>query len=188
MGDGEARERFCRECIEENRDLVDLLERSRPQLTTTVIHGDPKAANFLFDLDKRRAVSLIDLDTVMEGLLLHDLGDCLRSCCNPLGEEVDDPRDAVFDPERFAALLEGYAASAGELLAKADRELLVEATRLICFELGLRFFSDHLAGNRYFKIKRPNQNLHRAMIQFYLLRSMDNNRSRLEQLVKIHLP
>ncbi len=69
--------------IEELRPSASILEQARDRLSHRVIHGDPKAANFLFAADTDRAVSLIDFDTVKPGLLLHDLGDCLRSCCNP---------------------------------------------------------------------------------------------------------
>ncbi len=173
-------ERRCAGLIEEFRPLARLLEEQRDVLSERVIHGDPKAANFLFAAEGDTAISLIDLDTVKPGLLLHDLGDCLRSCCNPLGEGHDDVEAIRFVPELFTALMRGYLEQAGDLLGVADRALLVSAAAVISFELGLRFFSDHLAGNRYFTITRPNQNLHRALVQLQLCQSILGQQQQLE--------
>lgn len=180
-------ERFCRDLIESLRSSVSLLEDARDRLSLRVIHGDPKAANFLFAEDEDRAISLIDFDTVKPGLLLHDLGDCLRSCCNTLGEAPPEPIATTFDPELFQALLAGYLDLAGHLLTPGDRELLVAATALISFELGLRFFTDHLAGDRYFKVGRRGDNLRRALVQFHLHRSISNQREDLEQRLALLL-
>ena len=177
MGPNEQR---CAESVEGLRPLARLLEDARGRLSHRVIHGDPKVANFLFDQHSDRAVSLIDLDTVKPGLLLHDIGDCLRSCCNPLGEGYADPGAIAFVPELFSALMRGYVGQAGELLGPADREFLVRSAAVISFELGLRFFTDHLAGNHYFKVQRPGQNLHRAGIQLQLSQSILAQREELE--------
>lgn len=174
-------EALCRIVIEEARPLTDILERARDQLTCQVIHGDPKCANFLFAADSDQAISLIDFDTVKPGLLLHDLGDCLRSACNPRGEAPARPGDAEFNPELFSALLQGYLEEAGHLLGAADRALLVEAVKLISFELGLRFFTDHLLGDRYFRVTRPGDNLHRALVQFHLHRQIAARQEQLEE-------
>ncbi len=99
----------CRECIDRRRFDVFLLENARKQgrIRQQVIHGDPKVANFLFAAGTNQVISLIDLDTVKPGLLLHDIGDCIRSCCNPLGEEIENPDDIIFNPELFAAVRDG---------------------------------------------------------------------------------
>jgi Ser/Thr protein kinase RdoA (MazF antagonist) len=174
----------CRDFINERRQDVFLLENARKQGTVRqqVIHGDPKVANFLFSRDLSRVISLIDLDTVKPGLLLHDIGDCLRSCCNPLGEEVREPGDVAFAQDLFAAMLAGYFENGSDLLTVADKRLIVDSVRLISFELGLRFYSDHLAGNRYFKVEKPKQNLFRARVQFALVRSIE---SKYTELIKI---
>ena len=166
----------CRDFIDERRMDVSLLEDARKQgsVRQQVIHGDPKVANFLFSRDLRRVISLIDLDTVKPGLLLHDIGDCLRSCCNPSGEEIWEPDDVVFDQDFFAAMLAGYFENASDLLTVIDKHLIVDSVRLISFELGLRFYSDYLAGNRYFKVENPGQNLFRARVQFALVRSIES--------------
>ena len=174
----------CRDFIDERRMDVSLLEDARKQgsVRQQVIHGDPKVANFLFSRDLRRVISLIDLDTVKPGLLLHDIGDCLRSCCNPSGEEIWEPDDVVFDQDFFAAMLAGYFENASELLTVTDKRLIVGSVRLISFELGLRFYSDHLAGNRYFKVESPGQNLFRARVQFALVRSIESKYTELKKI------
>ncbi len=174
----------CRDCIEIHRQDVGILEQARQQGTVQqqVIHGDPKIANFLFSRNGCEVVSLIDLDTVKPGLLLHDLGDCFRSCCNPLGEEVDSTDAVVFEPALFAAMLQGYCSTAGELLMAADKRLLVDSARLISFELGLRFYTDYLQGNPYFKVQYPDHNLFRARIQFALVRSIENQYTELKRI------
>ncbi|CAK8722655.1 MAG: Phosphotransferase enzyme family protein [Candidatus Electronema aureum] len=176
----------CRDFINERRADMRLLEDARQigKITEQTIHGDPKVGNFLFSWDKKRVISLVDLDTVKPGLLLHDLGDCLRSCCNPLGEEVQNLDEVIFDQELFAAVLAGYLFHAADLLQPGDWQLLVDSVRLMSLELGLRFYSDYLAGSRYFKADHPHQNLFRARVQFALVRSIENQYSELTVIVK----
>ncbi len=176
----------CADFIHDRRKDVSLLEDASQQgvVRQQVVHGDPKVANFLFSRDGSRVISLIDLDTVKPGLLLHDIGDCLRSCCNQQGEEVTTPEDVVFDQTLFAAMLDGYFIHGIDLLTDRDKELLIDSVRLISFELGLRFYSDHLVGNRYFKTNRPGQNLFRAQIQFALVRSIENQYTELMERVE----
>ncbi len=172
----------CRDSITTRRQDVFLLEDARSQglLRQQTIHGDPKAANFLFAADSSRVISLIDLDTVKPGLLLHDIGDCLRSCCNRGGEEKQ--ADVRFDQELFTSLLQGYFSSAADLVTEVDKRLIVDAARLISFELGLRFYTDYLAGNRYFKVNHPAQNLFRAQVQFALVQSIEDQYTELNQI------
>ncbi len=180
-------ERFCAACIEEHRCLATALSGKGGALRRQVIHGDPKVANFLFAPGSDRVVSLIDLDTVAPGLLLHDLGDCLRSCCNRQGEEHADPTETRFDTDLFSAVLAGYAQVAESLPGSADRDLLPTAVRVITFELGLRFFTDHLQGDRYFAVDRPGHNLHRALVQFHLLRSIRDQHDELARCCRERL-
>ncbi|WLE96538.1 MAG: aminoglycoside phosphotransferase family protein [Candidatus Electrothrix communis] len=176
----------CRVFIERHRQDAFLLETARQQKSVRqqVIHADPKVANFLFSVDTKRVISLVDLDTVRPGLLLHDIGDCLRSCCNPLGEEVDNPEDILFRADFFASTVKGYLATAADLLTPEDKCLLVNSIWLISFELGLRFYSDYLVNNCYFKVNYPEQNLFRARIQFALARSITGQYDRLCALIR----
>jgi len=174
----------CLDFIQDRRKDVSLLEDSRQQgeITQQVIHGDPKVANFLFSKDGSRVTSLIDLDTVRPGLLLHDIGDCLRSCCNPAGEEIHNRETVRFSPELFSAALTGYFQVASALISSADHRLLVDSVRLISFELGLRFYTDYLNGNTYFKVEHKKHNLFRARIQFALVQSIEEQYSELENI------
>ncbi len=176
----------CRVVIDQHRNDISFLEKAHQQrsIRQQVIHADPKVANFLFSSNKNQVVSLVDLDTVRPGLLLHDIGDCLRSCCNPLGEEVEDPDKIIFHADFFAAAVNGYLATAANLLTAEDKRLLVNSVWLISFELGLRFYSDYLINNCYFKVDYPEQNLFRARIQFALAHSIEQQYDRLCAIIQ----
>lgn len=174
---------FCTDFIQQRRSLASKLADTSHALHYGVIHGDPKVDNFLFDHTGNKVVSLIDLDTVKPGLLLHDLGDGLRSCCNTRGETTVHFDKILFDPDLFHSWLAGYFAETGSLLGKVDRQHIVDFVRLITFELGLRFYSDYLDGNKYFKVRFPEQNLQRAMVQFYLVQSIEKQWDHLQSLV-----
>ncbi|MBU4261869.1 MAG: aminoglycoside phosphotransferase family protein [Proteobacteria bacterium] len=165
--------RFCHDFITRRRALAHVLEDAGKEgkLFNRPIHGDPKLSNILFDEQTGRAVSLIDLDTVKPGLIQYDIGDCLRSCCNGQGEE--GPLPVFFDTELCREILQGYVAEAGSFLTSQDYEYFYAGTRLIAFELGLRFFTDYLQGNVYFKASSPGQNLERSLVQFSLTESIE---------------
>lgn len=184
-GDALTGEAYCREVVEAHREMAGVLEEAaaRGLLRPRVIHGDPRLANLLFDSVSGRAVALVDLDTVKPGLLHYDLGDCLRSCCNPAGDDPADLAKVRFDLGICREVLGGYLAEAGPTLGPVDYALIYPALRLLAFELGLRFFSDHLAGDLYFKTSRPGQNLHRALVQFRLLASIEAQEGAIRAIV-----
>ena len=109
------------------------------------------------------------MDTVGPGLIHSDLGDCLRSACNRSGESVKRAQDIRFDMEICSAILKGYFQKGDTLLSALQRCYIFDVLLLITFELGLRFFTDHLLGNIYFKTEVPGDNLQRAVNQFRLL-------------------
>lgn len=158
---------YCTGFIGRHQAMAQVLEQAKQQghLTLRVIHGDPKLNNFLFDQHTRTVVSLIDLDTVKPGLIHYDIGDCLRSLCYK-----DDPVD--FDLDICAAVMKSYLAEAGPFFSEYDYHYLYPAIQLLPFELGLRFVTDYLEGNRYFKVLEPDQNLYRAIRQFQLCESI----------------
>jgi Ser/Thr protein kinase RdoA (MazF antagonist) len=158
--------------------------RAAGRLRERPIHGDPKVNNVMLDAASGRAIGLVDLDTVKPGLIHYDIGDCLRSGCNRLGEETTDLAAVVFDLELCEAILEGYLAAAGSMLEPAELEHIYDAVRLIAFELGLRFLSDHLAGNVYFRAEDPEHNLRRSLVQFRLTESIEAQESAIRSLVK----
>ncbi len=159
--------RYCTEFIARFQSIADDLEAAGQQglLALRVIHGDPKLNNFLFDKHSKKVVSIIDLDTVKPGLVHYDIGDCVRSCCY-----IAEP--AGFDLDICIALLKSYLSEAGAFFTEHDYRYLYPAIRLIPFELGIRFYTDYLQGNLYFKVADPEQNLQRALGQFRLCESI----------------
>lgn len=150
------------------------------------IHGDPKIANIMIDNTTGKGTAIIDLDTVKPGLVHYDIGDCLRSCCNPAGEEADELSRVVFDTDLCEAIVRGYMTFARDFLTDADRAYLFDCVRLLAFELGMRFFADYLAGNRYFKTRDPGQNLQRARVQFRLCESIETRESLIRHIFDKH--
>jgi Ser/Thr protein kinase RdoA (MazF antagonist) len=172
--------------IEDRREFAHILENAseRGELPLRPIHGDPKVNNVMIHTETGKAVSIVDLDTVKPGLVHYDIGDCLRSGCNPLGEDAEDWEAVHFDPEIGSAILEGYLTEARAFLTTADYDHMFNAIRLIAFELGLRFFTDHLAGDVYFKVKYPGHNLHRALVQFKLTESIEAHEADIRHIIK----
>jgi Ser/Thr protein kinase RdoA (MazF antagonist) len=160
---------FCLDIIEKRQEQALVLEHAHEEgkITQSIIHGDPKIANVLFDRNSQLAVSLIDLDTVGPGLRQHDIGDCLRSVCNTHGED-GKPGMVSFNLEYCTAALKGYFKAAGQLPHGA-RDHIVAGLQAICFELGLRFFTDFLQGGIYFKCNSLEVTLQKAGVQFALL-------------------
>lgn len=175
--------RFCRNFIAGHADQLSILEdaKQRGELVERVIHGDPKLNNFLFQPDSQTIISLIDLDTVKPGLVHYDIGDCLRSCCH-----LTDSNQ--FDLARCEIILNSYLQEAGGFFSAADYDYLYAAIWLIPFELGLRFFSDYLQGNRYFKIQYPQHNLHRAKAQFALCADIETQQLQIKRLITALMP
>jgi Ser/Thr protein kinase RdoA (MazF antagonist) len=171
--------------VAEREALASLLEGAlaRGELRLRPIHGDPKVNNVLLDAASGAAIGLVDLDTVKPGLVQWDIGDALRSACNPLGEETDDWRAVRFDPQLAEAWLAGYLEAACGFLTEADFATVVPSIRLLAFELGLRFLADHLAGDVYFRTERPGQNLARALVQLRLCESVEAQSGALEAIV-----
>lgn len=166
---------YGRRFIEARRKSAGVLEDAcaAGRIRRRGIHGDPKVNNVMVDAVTGAAVSLVDLDTVKPGLLHYDIGDCLRSCCNPAGEETERLDAVRFAPDLCRAILCGYAAEAGGLLGAEDRRYLFDAVRLLAFELGLRFFTDYLEGDPYFRVRHASHNLVRALVQFRLTESIE---------------
>lgn len=177
--------RYAYAFIEARRAQADALERPRREgrLPVRPTHGDPKLSNFLFDERSGRAASLIDLDTVQPGLVHYDLGDCVRSCANRAGE-CPEALDAVrLDLDVVRALLRGYLGEARGFLTDAEAATLHDAIRLLPFELGLRFLTDHLEGDAYFRTSWRGQNLARALVQFRLVEDIERHGARLRALL-----
>lgn len=176
----------CLRFVEQRKVWASVLEDACAQgrLVMRPIHGDPKINNIMIDDATGQAVSIVDLDTVKPGLVHYDIGDCLRSCCNPLGEETTEIERVRFETDLCQAILEGYLSEASSFLTELDYAYLYDAIRLIAFELGLRFFTDYLNGNVYFKVRHPEHNLMRALVQFKLAESSETQESGIQAIIQ----
>jgi Ser/Thr protein kinase RdoA (MazF antagonist) len=172
--------------IGERRSLAQVLEAAKAQgrLRLRPIHGDPKVNNVMLDTATGQAVAMVDLDTVKAGLVHYDIGDCLRSGCNPLGEETEHWEKVRFETDPGRAILQGYLSLARDFLTGNDYDYLYHAIRLLAFELGLRFFTDYLAGNVYFKARHREHNLVRALVQFKLTESIEFQAGALDAIIR----
>ncbi|WP_278349947.1 phosphotransferase enzyme family protein [Marinobacter nauticus] len=178
--------RFCRDYIESCRAGAAVLEKARGDglLAERVIHGDPKLNNILFHRKDRKALAMIDLDTVKPGLVHYDIGDCLRSCCNNAGESGLGSSGVRFDLDIAEAILTRYFEKFRSCLGESEIDYLYDAIYLLPFELGLRFFSDYLQDNRYFKVQSPDQNLAKAVVQFNLAMSVGKQKKSIHRLIR----
>ncbi len=161
--------------------LVDAVDSGRIPLR--VVHNDPKVNNVLIHSLTRKAVGMIDLDTVKPGIVHFDFGDCARSVANLGGEDAEDLATVTFDLNFFEALVRGYMSEAGAFLTPDEIALLPESVKVITFELGLRFLADYLRGDVYFKINYPSHNLHRARVQFSLLECIEKNEEKIKAVI-----
>lgn len=176
----------CNLFVDSHRDWCSILEdaKQRGELKLQPIHGDPKISNIMIDDATGKGTCIIDLDTVKPGLVHYDFGDCLRSCCNPAGEETLQLKQVYFDTDLCEAIVKGYMAYARAFLSDADQHYLFDSIRLITFELGLRFFADYIAGNVYFNTRYDEQNLNRARVQFKLTDSIEARESKIRGLLE----
>ncbi len=178
--------RYCRQFVSDRSAFTSILEAAKTEgiLPLRLMHGDPKINNVLFDRTTGKAVSVIDLDTVKPGLIHYDIGDCLRSGCNPVGEETQDWDRVCFDLDLCRGILQGYLSVAKAFLTQQDYAYIYDSIRLITFELGLRFFTDYLVGSVYFKVQYPEHNLHRAIVQFKLTKSIESQETSIRRIVE----
>lgn len=161
--------------------LLDLLAKGA--LTERVTHNDTKINNVMLDDATGRAAAVIDLDTVMPGLSLYDFGDMVRTAASSTAEDDPEPANMHVVLPYFRALVEGYLESAGSVLNATERSHLGFAGQLLAYETGLRFLTDHLQGDVYFRIKRPGHNLARARTQLALVRSIAENSTQMKDIV-----
>lgn len=171
--------RYCADFIDKFQHLANELETARQEglLNMRVIHGDPKIDNFLFEKNSGKIIGIVDLDTVKPGLVHYDIGDCIRSCCR-----IADSGE--FDVTICGVLLKSYLDEAKTFFSGQDFHYLYSAIRLIPFELGLRFYTDYLQGNSYFKVRESTQNLQRAISQFRLCESIIAQESSIRHLLE----
>lgn len=144
-----------------------------------VAHNDTKINNVLFDAESGAGLCVIDLDTVMPGLMLYDFGDFVRTAVSAAPEDETELDKVAVRPEVFEALAQGWRDGSGGGVTEEERTLLPVAGCVIAYELGLRFLTDHLDGDRYFRVHRPGHNLDRARCQLRLAEDIFRRRAEL---------
>ncbi len=159
-------------------------EMKKGTVPCRVTHNDTKLNNVLFDTETEKAICVIDLDTVMPGSLLYDFGDALRYGANTAAEDETDLDKVTFDLELFKAFAKGFLEEVKDSMTEKEIELLPFSAKLMTFECGIRFLTDYLNGDTYFKIKYDTHNLDRARNQLKLCRDIDAKRPEMEQIIK----
>ena len=170
--------------IRENRDFAGTLCRQieAGELPIRVTHNDTKTNNILFDKDTLDPLVIIDLDTCMPGLACYDFGDTVRfAACTA---EEDQPEGMRLDLRLFRAYAEGYLSEMKDVLTPAEVESLSTGAAVITLELASRFLGDYLAGDRYFRIEYPEQNLRRAQAQLALFQDMMRHMDDMRQIIR----
>jgi len=153
-------------------------------LPERVTHNDCKLNNVMLDDATGEGTCVIDLDTVMPGLVLYDFGDMVRTSTSPAREDERDLSKVKMQFPMFEALVRGYLQTAAEFLTPAERQHLVVSGKIITFEIGIRFLTDFLEGDTYFKVHRDNHNLDRCRTQFRLVESIEQQETEMTQLVE----
>ncbi len=147
-------------------------------------HNDTKLNNVLIDDKTDEAFCVIDLDTLMPGLALYDFGDLVRTSTSPVTEDEQDLSKVFLQKNMFTALAKGYLESAGGFLNQTEIDYMAYSGKLITFETGLRFITDYLQGDIYFKTHRDGHNIDRCRTQFKLVASIEDQENDLNQIVK----
>ncbi len=156
----------------DTRVLTDMLKAG--ELPLRVTHNDTKLNNILFDADTKKAICIIDLDTVMPGLSHYDFGDSIRFGASTGAEDEKDLDKIEMDLSLFEAFTKGYLEGCGGSLTEREIEMLPMGAKLMTYECGIRFLADFLEGDTYFKIHRDGHNLDRARTQFKLVKDMED--------------
>jgi len=158
------------------------------KIPVRVTHNDTKVNNVLLDRTSGEGVCVIDLDTVMPGLSLYDFGDIVRTAAGTASEDEPDLARVRLRMDRFEAIVNGFLAGAAGSLNRCEVEHLVLGGQFMTLAQGLRFLTDFLQGDTYYKVHRPGHNLDRCRVQLRLVQSMIDRQDRMEQIVRRGVP
>lgn len=161
--------------------IVDGLGRGEIPLRVT--HNDTKLNNVLLDTETLEGVCVIDLDTIMPGSYLYDYGDALRFAASTAEEDERDLSKVKFDMDKFEAFTKGYLLQTKSKLTKREVELMAYSVELMTYECGIRFLTDYLNGDVYFKTSREEHNLDRARAQFALARDINKKLPEMQEII-----
>ncbi|QSH41228.1 aminoglycoside phosphotransferase family protein [Lentisphaerota bacterium ZTH] len=161
--------------------LIKLQEQG--QLPERITHNDTKLNNVMIDDETGEGICVIDLDTVMPGLIHYDFGDMVRTSTSPAAEDEKDLSKVYMQFNMFEALLRGYLSTAGDFLTPVEKEYLPFAGKLVTLTIGLRFLTDYLQGDIYFKTRHDEHNLDRCRTQFKLIESIEQQMDKMKTLL-----
>lgn len=169
----------------ENSNFADVVIKGieNGDIPLRVTHNDTKINNILFDKNSGEAIAVIDLDTVMPGSMLYDFGDALRMGASTAAEDETDLSLVTLDKECFEAFAKGYLKKSKAVLTPAEIDLLPFSMKLLTYECGIRFLTDYLNGDTYFKIHREHHNLDRARNQFKLVSEIAKAEDELKNII-----
>ncbi|MBE5782665.1 MAG: aminoglycoside phosphotransferase family protein [Clostridiales bacterium] len=167
---------------EEGGSMVRMLREGKLPLRVT--HNDTKLNNVMLDARERTPLCVIDLDTVMPGLAGNDFGDSIRFGANTAAEDEKDLSKVLFSLELFEAYAEGFLSACGSALTELEIATLPLGAKLMTLECGVRFLTDHLLGDTYFRIHRENHNLDRCRTQFKLIAEMEMQWAQMESAIE----
>lgn len=153
------------------------------ELPLRVTHNDTKSNNVMMDDETGKAICVIDLDTVMPGSVLYDYGDAIRFGASTAAEDEPDVSRISLDLAKTRAFSEGFIEEANGFLTETELHLLPLGIKVITCELAMRFLTDYLDGDRYFKVNSPSHNLIRTRAQIALLKDIENKESRIQKMV-----
>jgi Ser/Thr protein kinase RdoA (MazF antagonist) len=156
---------------------------AKGKIPERITHNDTKFNNVMLDVMTGEAMCIVDLDTVMPGCALYDFGDMVRTTTSPTLEDEQDLSKIKMQMPMFKKIAQGYWSAAGQFLTKAEKSHIAFSGKLITFELGLRFLTDYLCGDTYFRIHRPGHNLDRCRTQFKLVESIEKQEDAMQKFV-----
>ena len=162
--------------------LTDLIKSGGLPLRVT--HNDTKLNNILFDRKTGKGICVIDLDTIMPGLSLYDFGDAVRYGANTAVEDERDLSKVTLSLPLYEAYARGYLSACGDALTPAEKELLPFSCKIMAYEVGIRFLTDYLNGDVYFKTSYPDHNLVRCRDQLALVRDIDAKMGEMERVTR----
>ncbi len=171
--------KFYEDREEELNEIEKLVDEEKIPLR--VVHNDTKINNLLFRYKKAAAV--IDLDTVGPGILYYDYGDALRTVANTAEEDEIDLSKVHFNFDAFTAFTNGYMGQVKTIITDVEEKLFYQAPILMTYLMGIRFLSDYLNGDTYYKTIYANHNLARSLVQKTLIESMENNKEEMKEII-----
>lgn len=163
--------------------LVNL--QAKGELPLRVTHNDTKLNNVLFDRDTRKALCVIDLDTVMPGLSVNDFGDSIRFGASTAAEDERDLNKVSVSLELYKAYAEGFLSACGSSLTPCEIRRLRDGAKMMTLECGVRFLTDYLSGDVYFKTHRDGHNLDRCRTQFKLVEDMERKWDEMNEIIHV---